>query len=303
MKKNTALILMVLVIAVSCVSFGSTLKANVVGFPVELNGISINNQLADYPLLSYNNITYFPMTWTFSRGLGLTTEFDDVKGLQIKKGSNSSDINQALNGNNTIGDAYKVELPDFPISVNGVMIDNSKEQYPIFLYKGIAYFPLTWHYVVDEFGWTSEYSIEEGLKINSSKMNVVETNTEIIQEPSSNALNDDNVVENTSLNEAGEGNQVSGITLKITRVDLKSEEVDILNTGEEAINLNGYKLVSVVGNQIYTFSSYELLPNSIVTVYSGKGSGDLKWTGSYIWNNDGDPAKLFDPNNTLISEY
>lgn len=303
MKKYFVLIFMSLLVTISCVSFGSALKANVVEFPVELNGVSIDNQLADYPLLSYNNITYFPMTWTFSRGLGLTTQFDDVKGLQIGKSGNSSDINQALSGNNTIGATYTVELPNFPISVNGVAIDNSKEEYPIFLYKGIAYFPLTWHYVVDEFGWKSVYSIETGLKINSSKESVTAANTGIIQEPSSTPLDSNKAVENIQLNEDKKGNQVSGITLKITRVDLKSEEVDISNTGNETINLNGYKLVSVVGNQIYTFSSYELLPNSIVTVYSGKGSGDLKWTGSYIWNNDGDPAQLLAPNNNLISEY
>lgn len=81
-------------------------------------------------------------------------------------------------------------------------------------------------------------------------------------------------------------------TLTILSVGLVSEEVVIKNISANAIQLKGYKLISLTGNQVYTFPEYLLGPGKTVTVYSGKGSGDLRWSGSYIWNNDGDLAAL-----------
>jgi hypothetical protein len=91
--------------------------------------------------------------------------------------------------------------------------------------------------------------------------------------------------------------------IKITRVDLKSEEVDITNGGTNIINLDGYTLISVKGDQKYTFSSYKLAHGQTVTVYGKDGSGDLFWTNSYIWNNDGDLAQILDANGKLLDEY
>jgi len=45
-------------------------------FEVRLNGIQVNNNDRKYPLIVYNNITYFPMTYDDSRFLGLKTEWD-----------------------------------------------------------------------------------------------------------------------------------------------------------------------------------------------------------------------------------
>lgn len=91
-------------------------------------------------------------------------------------------------------------------------------------------------------------------------------------------------------------------TLEIVSVDLNREEVVIKNNSDKTINLKGYILKSVKGDQKYTFPSYDLASKTEVTVYSGKGSGDLKWTSAYIWNNDGDPARLIDNKGNLIDE-
>ena len=37
-----------------------------------------------------------------------------------------------------------VTLPDFTVTLNGVTVDNARRQYPLFVYKGVAYFPLTY---------------------------------------------------------------------------------------------------------------------------------------------------------------
>jgi len=99
----------------------------------------------------------------------------------------------------------------------------------------------------------------------------------------------------------------SNLSLVIERVDLKEEIVTIKNAGSESINLAGVTLVSVKGNQRYVFPSYQLSPGGTVHVLSGSnntsGSNYLKWTGSNIWNNDGDPAELYDANGGLIDQH
>jgi competence protein ComEC len=97
--------------------------------------------------------------------------------------------------------------------------------------------------------------------------------------------------------------------VSITSVDLDSEVVKVKNNGTEDINMSGWKLVSVEGNQTYDFpSNFILNAGSTVYVTSGKTALDnppnyLKWTGSYIWNNAGDTAQLYNSQGELVSEY
>lgn len=99
----------------------------------------------------------------------------------------------------------------------------------------------------------------------------------------------------------------SNLSLELEKVDLKNEIVTIKNTGDKSVNLSGVTLVSVKGDQRYTFPSFELAPGGSVHVLSGDnnttGSNYLKWTGSNIWNNKGDPAELYDASGRLIDEY
>ncbi len=105
--------------------------------------------------------------------------------------------------------------------------------------------------------------------------------------------------EETTEEEAVE--EVISETLKITMVDKHDEEVTIKNVSSSTINLQGYILVSVKGNQTFTFPSYELKPNGTVTVYGKGGTGELQgWAGN-VWNNSSsDPAELYDNNGNLL---
>lgn len=90
----------------------------------------------------------------------------------------------------------------------------------------------------------------------------------------------------------------------ISDVDKEAEIVTIKNTGLNDINIKGWVLVSVTGNQRYTFQSYVLKAGDSATVTSGKSTGDLKWTSKNVWNNDtSDPAELYDSAGTLVSSY
>lgn len=95
--------------------------------------------------------------------------------------------------------------------------------------------------------------------------------------------------------------------VKIVSKDLSGEVVGIKNTGKSAINLKGWTLVSVEGNQTYNFPNYSLAAGNTVYITSGpkakEGSGYLKWTGTSIWNNNGDAAKLLNAQGVVVSEF
>lgn len=82
----------------------------------------------------------------------------------------------------------------------------------------------------------------------------------------------------------------------------------IKNSGSSNVKMKGWKLERVVGNQTYTFpDDFVLNAGASVNITSGSNAvhnppKSLKWTGSNIWNNDGDAAKLIDPYGKVVSQ-
>ena len=145
----------------------AAMRADVVTAKVTLNGQVIDNQNAKYPLLTYSNITYFPMTYHLSRFMGVETDWNNAsKSLNITAGGEQSayvaETGKAQRG------SVAVTLASYKISVNGAQINNKEEKYPIFNYNGITYFPLTWAYAVDSFGWSYQWDAVNGLRIDTS---------------------------------------------------------------------------------------------------------------------------------------
>jgi len=89
--------------------------------------------------------------------------------------------------------------------------------------------------------------------------------------------------------------------------DLKGERVVIKNNDTVDIDMSGWELVSVKGNQIFKFpDGFILKKGQTVTITSGSKAYEdspkvLKWTTSTIWNNDGDPAQLRDNKGRVVS--
>ena len=142
----TTIVLSALLIfgSVNAAYAAQNVNVKIPAFPVELNGAVYDNKHAEYPLLVYKDITYFPMTYYLTRELGLTTGWDNKKGLYIVQHqeplSESKDKMAASNGLNK---TYKATVPTYAITVNGFAVDNSKEQYPLLNFRGVTYFPLT----------------------------------------------------------------------------------------------------------------------------------------------------------------
>ncbi len=142
-------------------------------FDVMLNGEKMDTVYNKYPLIIYNSITYFPMTYVDSRFLGLETEWlGNEDGLFIEKTSTTVayDAEKTEKMNQGI---YTAQIPDFPLTVNGISVDNSKEEYPILTFRDITYFPLTWKWAVESFGWEYSFNKETGLDISSTNPKVI----------------------------------------------------------------------------------------------------------------------------------
>jgi len=153
----------------------TTVTVTLPTFNVVLNDINIDNHYSKYPLIVYKDITYFPMTYSDCRFLGLETYWKgNQEGLWIE----TSDITAAYSPYRTEvknGSSYKATIPTFPIKINGKLINNSKEKYPILIFRDITYFPITWRFAVDEFGWDYSFDSKKGLTINSHNIHLLQS--------------------------------------------------------------------------------------------------------------------------------
>lgn len=92
----------------------------------------------------------------------------------------------------------------------------------------------------------------------------------------------------------------------IESVDRKAEIAQIRNEGDNDVDLSGWVLVSVQGDQRYTFAEGTILKaGESLAVLSGSNAkadiGQVVWTEKNIWNNDYDPAELYDAAGQLVS--
>lgn len=107
----------------------------------------------------------------------------------------------------------------------------------------------------------------------------------------------------SSISSTTKGNE----TVVISSKDVVEEMVGIQNKGTTPVNLSGWQLVSVEGNQRFDFPDMTLQPNETIYITSGsdakEGNGYIKWTGRQIWLNSGDPAQLINPKGEIVSEF
>ncbi len=173
MEKRPGILLLALVMLVNwmlpagAAAAGQNVQVHLPAFKVSLNGVGIDNRYSQYPLIVYKDITYFPMTYYDCRFLGLESAWDNNRGLTIVK----TDVNWGYHQyESAIRNAptHGAQLASFKITVNGQAIDNSVEAYPLLLFRNVTYFPITWRFAVEEFGWQYSFTPNNGLVIHSS---------------------------------------------------------------------------------------------------------------------------------------
>lgn len=94
--------------------------------------------------------------------------------------------------------------------------------------------------------------------------------------------------------------------IEIVSKDLVTEIVGIKNSGQHAVSLKDWQLISIEGHQVYNFPNISLQPGKTIYITSGtnaqEGQNYLKWTTKQIWLNAGDAAQLRNEKGELVSE-
>lgn len=178
LKEKLALLLFVVLVLVvfpaGVHAAGGYVNVVLPSFKVTLNGTVIENETSRYPLLVYKDITYFPMTYFDCRFLGLESVWDNENGLKIAQtGLNWEYRGYPAGGRNN--KSYRAAVATFAIEVNGKKIDNAREEYPLLVFRDVTYFPLTWRFAVEEFGWEYSFDEKNGLAIYSAPTKLVGT--------------------------------------------------------------------------------------------------------------------------------
>ncbi|MED4554193.1 MBL fold metallo-hydrolase [Lysinibacillus capsici] len=94
--------------------------------------------------------------------------------------------------------------------------------------------------------------------------------------------------------------------IEIVSKDLVTEIVGIKNSGQHAVSLKDWQLISIEGHQVYNFPKLSLQPGKTIYITSGtnarEGQNYLKWTTKQIWLNAGDAAQLRNEKGELVSD-
>lgn len=156
-------------IFILCIASNAYAKevATIPSCSVTLNGQSVDNSYRQFPLLQYKDIVYFPMTYYDCRFLGVYTDWNERTSTLYINTENISGAYRKYNWEWKNGKRNEIDICKFNIVVNSKVIDNSKEEYPLITFRDVTYFPLTWRFAVDEFGWEYSYDEKSGLVITA----------------------------------------------------------------------------------------------------------------------------------------
>ncbi len=170
----TSILLIMLFVAMSTSNtYASSHQVSVTipNFQVKVNENWVDSHYEKYPLVVYKGITYFPLTWHWCSELGLNYSYTQKDGLYIISDHmviGEEDKPSSQGGHFISNHDYSAEIASYPVHINGKLIDNKSEEYPLLNFNGITYVPLTWQYVKNEFAWDMLWENGKGLEISSN---------------------------------------------------------------------------------------------------------------------------------------
>ena len=165
MKKLRLLLVVTILTLFLCgICYAQNVKVKIASFYTQIEDVSVDNRYVEYPLITYKDITYFPMTYNLCAMLDLSTGYDSEHGLYITKHyCDMQDTSNLFGGSavNYYNTEYDAVIPSYPVYLNGIRIDNTKEEYPLINFRNITYFPMTWHFAYEELNFNINWSQED----------------------------------------------------------------------------------------------------------------------------------------------
>ena len=123
---------------------------------VLVNDVALDHLNSTYPLLQYNNIVYFPLTYAYGQVLGFGVDYAPETGLAIYSAPlGENDLGQYALGEDATpyvgGAPVQASTSTMAILLNSADISNQGE-WPCLFFNDIAYLPFTWTYMYDGLG-------------------------------------------------------------------------------------------------------------------------------------------------------
>jgi hypothetical protein len=112
-------------------------------------------------LIVYKNITYFPMTWSDCRFLGVETRWDGSALHVDTNGDLGAFAEEKTEVKNRA--SYKASIPDWPVYINGRLYEQHESEWPFLIFRDVTYFPMIWQYTAVFFGWKINFNPDPGI--------------------------------------------------------------------------------------------------------------------------------------------
>lgn len=179
MKKKRILLMCILcMILFSTVSYAKSAAVTIPEFLITVNGQAMESKYNQYPLLLYKDITYVPMEYDYARFLGIKANwYQESRGygnksvLFVGVAEEQAKELKIISTKTSNQKRCTATVAEYGLALNTInpkkYLNNQKEEYPILNFRGVTYFPLTWRFAVEEFGWEYSYDKKSGLRIES----------------------------------------------------------------------------------------------------------------------------------------
>jgi hypothetical protein len=115
------------------------------------------------------------------------------------------------------------------------------------------------------------------------------------------------IIEEQKQSDEATTEEVTDPKIEIVKLDKKLEYIILKNISDKSVNLDGWKILSVRGEQSFIFEDFTLASGETVKVgdFARNEGIDFHWLdGRGTWNNTkSDPAELYNSNNQLVDRY
>ena len=138
-------------------------KAVITSGNVKINDNTVNNASLKYPLISHNNITYFPLTYRNKVSLGLTSETKNGS-IYLTTG-NAASYAADITGTSSPGKSITATRMYYGVYINGTSYFYDTN-WPLLKYNDIVYIPMTYSFA-QALGLDISWSQESGLSVSS----------------------------------------------------------------------------------------------------------------------------------------
>lgn len=188
MKKLSILLSCILILQFPCTTriYAKSSQVNVITppFQVTINDTVIDSSGSDYPLLFFNGIVYYPLTYYGNKFAGLQIYNLSKENLRLMGDGDITFVGNSqiaekeyfsYAGNYKNSPVMNADILDGRIALNELrlskFIENEKNEFPFLMFRGIKYLPLTYKFATEQLDWSITFDAEKGLNIDSRDAN------------------------------------------------------------------------------------------------------------------------------------